>query len=139
MQSPTACSSRTTAPVTATFPAELTALVPNGEATPVDFGDVCVNYDIAWFADRSLRAPTSLADLAEPAYAGLLVVQNPATSSPGLAFLLASIAEFGSRRLPGLADVLATTRRQRRAVVDSWTQAYNESFSAAVAAIARSW
>ena len=46
-----------TSPVTATFPAELTALVPNGEATPVDYGDVCVNYDVAWFADNGARGP----------------------------------------------------------------------------------
>ena len=85
-----------TSPVTSRFPPELTALVPNGEATPVDFGDVCVNYDVGWFADHSLPVPNSLADLADPAYASLLVVENPATSSPGLAFLLASIAEFGT-------------------------------------------
>jgi thiamine transport system substrate-binding protein len=124
-----------TAPVTATFPADLTALVPNGEATPVDFGDVCVNYDVAWFADRSLPVPTSLADLADPAYAGLLVVQNPATSSPGLAFLLASIAEFGTEPeasgIPGWQAYWQQLVDNDVAVVDGWTQAYYESFSAA--------
>ena len=123
-----------TAPITATFPAELTALVPNGEATPVDFGDVCVNYDVAWFADRSLAVPTSLADLADPAYAGLLVVQNPATSSPGLAFLLASIAEFGTEPdasgAPGWQTYWQQLVDNDVEVVDSWTQAYYESFSA---------
>ncbi|MET0663807.1 MAG: thiamine ABC transporter substrate-binding protein [Ilumatobacteraceae bacterium] len=124
-----------TAPNTATFPPELTALVPNGEATPVDFGDVCVNYDVAWFADRSLAVPTSLADLADPAYAGLLVVQNPATSSPGLAFLLASIAEFGTEPdasgAPGWQTYWQQLVDNGVEVVDSWTQAYYESFSAA--------
>ena len=116
-----------TSPVTATFPADLTALVPNGEATPVDYGDVCVNYDVAWFADQSLPVPTSLADLADPAYAGLLTVQNPASSSPGLAFLLATIAEFDTG-WPTYWQQLVDNDVE---VVDSWTQAYYESFSAA--------
>ena len=123
-----------TSPITATFPAELTALVPNGEATPVDFGDVCVNYDVAWFADQALAVPTSLADLTDPAYSGLLVVQNPATSSPGLAFLLASIAEFGTEPgasgTPGWQEYWQQLVDNDVEVVDSWTQAYNESFSA---------
>lgn len=64
--------------------------------TPIDYGDVCLNYDIAYFEDNDLTVPESLADLTQPEYSGLLVVQNPATSSPGLAFLLATVAEFGT-------------------------------------------
>jgi len=123
-----------TSPVTSRFPPELTALVPNGEATPVDFGDVCVNYDVGWFADHSLPVPTSLADLADPAYASLLVVENPATSSPGLAFLLATIAEFGTEPdasgAPGWQAYWQRLVDNDVEVVDSWTQAYDESFSA---------
>lgn len=105
---------------------ELLGLVPNGEATPVDFGDVCVNYDIGWFADRGLQPPTTLAELADPAYAGMLVVQNPATSSPGLAFLLATIDEFGA---DGWQDYWRRLGANGVEVVDSWTQAYYERFS----------
>lgn len=56
--------------------------------TPIDFGDVCVNY---WIDELPGPAPTSLADLTEPGYADELVVQSPESSSPGLAFLLATI------------------------------------------------
>ena len=63
--------------------------------TPIDFGDVCLNYDIAYFEENALELPGSLSDLTKAAYRGLLVAENPATSSPGLAFLLATIAEFG--------------------------------------------
>ena len=87
------------------LPPEFTALVPDGEATPVDYGDVCVNYDIAALDAAGLQPPTSLAELAEPEYASRLVVENAATSSPGLAFLLATIAEFGD----GWEDVLDAT------------------------------
>ena len=110
----------------AELPAEFTALVPNGEATPVDFGDVCVNYDIAALQTLGVAPPTSLTDLALPDYAGLLVVQNPATSSPGLAFLLATIAEFGD---DGWEPYWESLRANDVEIVDSWTQAYYESFS----------
>tara|TARA_B100001769_G_scaffold96655_1_gene74520 strand:- start:2355 stop:3398 length:1044 start_codon:yes stop_codon:yes gene_type:complete len=63
--------------------------------TPIDYGHVCVNYWKSSFND-SFPPPGSINDLLDPAYASLLVVQNPETSSPGLAFLLASISHFGS-------------------------------------------
>jgi thiamine transport system substrate-binding protein len=62
--------------------------------TPIDFGDVCINYDIAAFADINLDPPEHLEDLVAPAYADMLVVEDPATSSPGLAFLMATIAAY---------------------------------------------
>ena len=103
-----------------------TMLVPNGEATPVDYGDVCVNYDIGWFAERGLEPPATLADLADPAYAGMLVVQNPATSSPGLAFLLATIHEYGLEGWQAYWNALGANGVE---VVESWTQAYYERFT----------
>jgi thiamine transport system substrate-binding protein len=105
---------------------ELLDLVPNGEATPVDYGDVCVNYDIEWYAERDLAPPRSFADLADPTYAGQLVVQNPATSSPGLAFLLATIHEYG---IEGWQDYWSRLGANGVEVVDSWTQAYYERFT----------
>ena len=105
---------------------EFLALVPDGEATPVDYGVVCVNYDIGWFSERDLDPPASLADLADPAYAGLLVVQNPATSSPGLAFLLATIHEYG---LEGWQDYWTALGENGVEVVEGWTEAYYERFT----------
>jgi thiamine transport system substrate-binding protein len=107
-------------------PDEFTSLVPDGEATPVDFGDVCVNYDVAALDELGLAPPTSLDDLATPDYAGQLVVQNPASSSPGLAFLLATIAEYGT---DGWEDYWAALRDNDVAVVDSWTDAYYGEFT----------
>ena len=101
--------------------------MPGHEATPVDFGDVCVNYDVAWFAEQGIEPPTDLASLAAPEYADLLVVQNPASSSPGLAFLMATVAEFGdgwTNYWDGLVD-------NGVEVVDGWTEAYYERFSGA--------
>ena len=69
------------------------ALAPNGEVTPVDSGDVCINYDKAWFAERNITPPLTLQALASSTYRNLLVTPNPVSSSPGLAFLLANQLE----------------------------------------------
>lgn len=104
----------------------LTALAAGDEVTPVDFGDVCLNYDIAWFADRGIAPPSSFADLADPTYRDLLVVEHPASSSPGLAFLLATVAEYGAE---GWQAYWAQLRDNGVEIVDSWESAYYEQFS----------
>ena len=111
-------------PVAADLPSEFTELVPDGAATPVDFGDVCVNYDVAALDELGLEPPASMDQLADE-YADLLVVENPATSSPGLAFLMATIAEYGD----GWTGFWTDLRDGGVEVVDSWTSAYYESFS----------
>jgi thiamine transport system substrate-binding protein len=93
---------------------------------PVDYGYVNLNFDKAWFAKSGLAVPTSLTDLARPAYAKLLVVQNPATSSPGQAFLLATIAGLGE---PGAFDWWAQMRRNGVKVVKGWSEAYYTEFT----------
>ena len=110
------------------IPDELRQLVPNGEATPVDYGDVCINYDIAWFEEQGIEPPADLQSLTDPAYRDLLVVENPATSSPGLAFLMATVAELGE---DGWADYWSALRDNGVEVVDGWEQAYYERFSGA--------
>jgi thiamine transport system substrate-binding protein len=102
------------------------ALAVSGLVTPVDEGDVCLNYDVAWFADQQVSVPTTLDDLIKPEYKDLLVVENPATSSTGLAFLLATIAKFGD---DGWSTYWSALRTNGVSVVDSWDQAYYEQFS----------
>lgn len=105
----------------------VTALVPEHEVTPVNVGDVCLNYDRAWFESRSVTPPDSLDDLIAPEYKDLLVVQNPATSSPGLAFMLASVARFGEN---GFIEWWEQLRANGLRVVDSWDTAYYDEFTA---------
>lgn len=88
--------------------------------TPVDYGDVCVNIDDAYFADAGIPAPKTLSDLIDPMYRDLLVVQDPASSSPGLAFLLATVAEFDD----GWTQYWAALRDNGVKVAGSWTDAY---------------
>jgi len=94
--------------------------------TPIDHADVCLNEDVGWFADHGIPAPTSMDDLAKPAYKGLFVVENPATSTPGLAFMLATIAHFGDS---GWQDYWKQLRANDVQVVDGWTEAYSTAFS----------
>ncbi len=95
---------------------------------PVDYGDVCLNYDKAWFAKKGIQPPANLEDLTRPAYKGLTVVENPATSSPGLAFLLATIGHFGEN---GYLDYWKALRANDVLAADGWQQAYYSNFSAA--------
>ena len=96
--------------------------------TPVDYGDVCLNYDIAYFEESGAALPASLRDLTEEAFHGLLVAQNPATSSPGLAFLLATIAEFGDEGDYTYLDYWEDLRANDVLIVDGWTDAYYGEF-----------
>lgn len=104
-------------------------LDPNSFVTPVAYGDVCLNYDVAYFEENDLEIPQTLEALTDPAYAGLLVVENPASSSPGLAFVLATIAHFGEEGdytwLNYWADLVANDVL----VVEGWSEAYYGEFT----------
>jgi thiamine transport system substrate-binding protein len=99
--------------------------------TPVDFGDVCLNYDKNWFEEKGIEPPQTLAELTEPAYESLTVVENPSTSSPGLAFLLATIGVFGTDGEYTYQDYWADLRANDVLVTDGWESAYYGQFSGA--------
>jgi thiamine transport system substrate-binding protein len=101
-------------------------LDPEHRVTPIDHGEVCLNYDKAWFAEHGIAPPQSLDDLLKPAYKKLLVVENPATSTPGLAFVLATIAKYGDSAWESYWRALRANGVQ---VVDGWEEAYNVRFS----------
>jgi thiamine transport system substrate-binding protein len=101
------------------------ATLPAG-AVPVDYGFVTLNIDKAWFAQKGLALPTRLEDLTQPAYAKLLVVQNPATSSPGMAFLLATIGGLGEEPAFGWWKAM---RANGVKVAKGWTEAYYTDFT----------
>ena len=101
-------------------------LVAKNEVSPVDTGDVCVNYDVKWFADRNIAPPLTLRSLTSANYANLLVVPSPISSSPGLAFMLATIAEFGET---GWSDYWDQLKQNGLLVVDGWNEAYYTEFS----------
>jgi thiamine transport system substrate-binding protein len=113
-------------PLLAQIPDEF-KLDPENKALPVDYGDVCINYDKASFAEHKLALPQTLADLTKPEYKGLLVIENPASSSTGLAFLLATIAEYGE---DGYLQFWQELKDNGLVIVDDWTTAYYTNFSA---------
>ena len=95
--------------------------------TPIDHGEVCLNYDKAWFAKRGVDPPRTLEEVTLPRYRDLLVVENPATSTPGLAFMLATIARYGHL----WQGYWRKLRANGVLVVDGWEEAYTVRFSGA--------
>ena len=101
-------------------------LDPNYRAIPVDFGDVCLNFDKSYFVEHEIEPPSTLEDLLEPEYRGLFVVENPATSSPGLAFLFTTIAHFGEENY---LEYWKGLMENEVLVVNDWETAYYTEFS----------
>jgi thiamine transport system substrate-binding protein len=104
-------------------------LDPQHRVTPVDVGEVCLNLDRAAFGDGGLPIPASLEDLTRPELRGTLVVENPATSSPGLAFLLATIVRFGDEEPGGWRDFWRALRANDTLITRGWNDAYYGHFS----------
>ncbi len=111
-------------------PPEVTEHELPGEAadylTPIDFGDVCVNVDDAWFAEHDQEPPQTLQDLTDPAYADLFVTPGASSSSPGLAFLLATIGTFGE---DGWQDYWQDLMANGAQVTAGWSDAYGVDFT----------
>ncbi|MDX2140311.1 MAG: thiamine ABC transporter substrate-binding protein [Chloroflexota bacterium] len=103
--------------------------------TPIDYGDVCLNYAVSYFEDNNLAVPETLEQLTQPNYRGLLVVQNPATSSPGLAFLLTTIAVFGEDGDYTWVDYWRDLVANDVLISDDWTDAYYNQFSGSLGSI----
>lgn len=112
-------------PALAQIPDEL-ELDPSFGLLPVDVGYINLNADKKWFADRGLALPQTLEDLIKPEYKDLLVVQNPATSSPGLAFLLGTISYFGEE---DYLDFWKALVDNGLLVTSGWSEAYYEHFT----------
>ncbi len=98
---------------------------PSDRVTPVSFGDVCLNYDKEWFAATGQPVPTELDQLREREYAETLTVEHPATSSPGLAFVLATIDEFGEE---GWLDFWSDLKAGGVGIAPDWDTAYYNEF-----------
>lgn len=98
-----------------------------GALAPVDWGDVCVNVDLAWFRERGEEPPATLEDLTDPAYRDLFSTPSAASSSPGFAFLLATVGAFGE---DGWQDYWRDLLDNGARVAGSWTDAYEGDFTA---------
>ncbi len=109
----------------ATVPEEF-QLDSSHQLTPIDYGDVCLNYDKAYFDQKKLQPPQTLADLTKPEYKNLLVTENPAGSSPGLAFMLATVSALGEDKW---LDYWKQLKANGVKVVEDWNTAYYTEFS----------
>jgi thiamine transport system substrate-binding protein len=96
------------------------------QLTPIDYSDVCVNVDDTWFAAKKMSPPKTLADLTKPEYKDLFVTPGATTSSPGLAFLLATISAEGDGWQGYWKKLMANGTK----VTSGWTDAYEVDFTA---------
>lgn len=110
------------------IPAEL-KLDPENRLIPIDYGYVNLNYDKAALAKAGLQPPADLRDLTKPEWKGKLVVENPAKSSPGLAFLLATIDHFGESGDYTWQQFWADLKANEVKVADGWSDAYYNDFA----------
>lgn len=110
-------------PELANLEPEFQSMTLDGLVTPIDFGDVCINVDNSWYETNGVDSPTTLEQL--PQFANQLVVEDPATSSPGLAFLLATVERFGD----SWPQYWESLRDGGVKVVGSWTDAYYTDFT----------
>lgn len=93
--------------------------------TPVDNGNVCVNVDDTWFKAHDLAEPRTLDDLTDPAYKDLFVLPGAATSSTGMAFLLATVSAYGD----AWPDYWKKLMDNGARVTAGWSDAYEVDFT----------
>ncbi|GAB2871372.1 thiamine ABC transporter substrate-binding protein [Nocardioides pacificus] len=101
------------------------ALPGDPALAPIDVSHVCVNVDTTWFAERELDPPATLDDLTDPAYRDLFVVPGAATSTPGMAFLLSTVAEYGEQWPDYWADLMDNGAK----LTSDWSDAYYVDFT----------
>lgn len=101
----------------------------SNHVTPIDYGYVNLNYDVAALADAGMSPPSTLEELTMPAWKGKLVVESPASSSPGLAFLIATVSYFGENDDYDYLDFWRDLKANAVLVKDGWSDAYYTDFS----------
>lgn len=106
--------------------AEDNSILTKSSITAIDYADICFNYDKSWFETHSIAAPASWLELTQPRYKNLTVIENPTTSSTGLGFLAATVAQFGE----GKWQKFWSTLKANGLRVDAgWEDAYYTDFS----------
>ena len=100
-------------------------------AVPFDRGDVCLNYDERVVDGTNLSAPTSLWNLTEEAWRGKVAFPSPLTSSPGRAFMLATVDYFGADQdnTTNAIDWWRAMAQNDAVFTSGWTEAYEIHYS----------
>ncbi|MDG1990125.1 MAG: thiamine ABC transporter substrate-binding protein [Dehalococcoidia bacterium] len=91
--------------------------------TPIDYGYVSINYDQKF---NQQDPPKKLEELLLPIWNNQFIVLDPAISSPGLQFLISTIAYFGP---DSWLDFWKGLKQNNVLVTDSWTSGYYTHFS----------
>lgn len=83
---------------------------------PYDYGHFAINYDSAVLENP----PTSLEELTDSEYADSLVLMDPRTSTPGLGFLLWTVAVYGE----DWPEYWERLKPSILTIADGWSQGY---------------
>ncbi|WP_048146675.1 thiamine ABC transporter substrate-binding protein [Pyrococcus abyssi] len=89
---------------------------PEFRLTPFDYGFLAFNYR----TDLVKEPPKSLEDLTKPEWRGKIIIEDPRTSSPGLAFMLWTIAVYKDKWL----EYWAKLRDNEIQIVKGWSAAW---------------
>lgn len=100
---------------------------PENRALPFNHGAVCINYDTEFFSTHELKVPTTLEELVDPVYSGMLAIENPISSTPGLAFMLMTIDVLGE---DGYLFFWEDLLENGAEIVPDWSTAYYTNFTA---------
>jgi thiamine transport system substrate-binding protein len=86
---------------------------------PYEYGYITLTYDSQVLSEEDL--PERLEELADPRYKGMLVCEDPRTSSTGFSFLLWTIARFGEE---GYLDFWRSLDPTLLTITQGWSEAW---------------
>ncbi|MBJ23765.1 MAG: hypothetical protein CMB64_03760 [Euryarchaeota archaeon] len=109
------------------------ALAPyNGPfAVPFDMGHVCLNYDSSIVDGQNMTVPTSLWNLTEEEWRGKVAIPSPITSSPGRAFMLATLDYFNSlgESTSEFEEWWSAMEENDVIITSGWSEAYETHYT----------
>lgn len=108
------------------------ATIPyNGnKAVPFDQGYICLNADTQALSENHISFPTTLEELTAPDWKGKTAFPSPVTSSPGRAFMVASIDYFEQQSSNTTAfDWWADMADNDAIFTTGWTEAYETHYT----------
>ena len=108
------------------------ATVPyNGnKAVPFDQGYICLNADTQALSENNISFPTTLEELTAPEWKGRTAFPSPVTSSPGRAFMVATVDYFEQQSTNTTAFDWWENMADNDAIFTSgWTEAYETHYT----------
>ena len=100
-------------------------------AVPFDMGYVCLNYDTSIVDGENMTVPTNLWNLTEEEWRGKVAIPSPISSSPGRAFMLATLDYFSYSEdsSDSFKQWWSAMEENDVIVTSGWTEAYETHYT----------